>query len=51
MSKKNQKPSIPTVHDYTDYDDRTHVYMRPGMYIGSDSKVVRCMKGKRRENQ
>ena len=40
-SKPASNPQIPSVHDYTEYDDITHVYMRPGMYIGLDEKLTR----------
>ncbi|HSW76505.1 MAG TPA: DNA gyrase subunit A [Candidatus Saccharimonadales bacterium] len=43
MSKKrtNKKSIIPTADDYTDYDDRTHVYEKAEMYVGSPSKLIR----------
>lgn len=34
-------PNGPTAADYKKYDQRTHVYMVQGMYIGSDQPFVR----------
>ncbi len=31
----------PTALDYKKYDQRTHVYMKPDMYIGADTPMVR----------
>ena len=33
--------NIPKVSDYKHYDDRTHVYKRATMYIGSDTPLLR----------
>ena len=33
--------NYPTADAYKQYDHRTHVYMKPDMYIGADTKVLR----------
>lgn len=37
----NNATNYPTADSYKQYDQRTHVYMKPDMYIGTDEKVTR----------
>jgi len=40
--KEGQREIVyPTAEAYKQYDQRTHVYMKPDMYIGTDEKVIR----------
>lgn len=41
MKKKNNVVAAPTEDDYDSFDNRTHVYAKPGMYIGSIEKEER----------